>query len=112
MTELKENPTLKDIQEYILKWKKLKKFNTTDPIYECFMLIEEVGELTKAIRKSHGNTIDPKSHVGGIGEEISDCIFFLFNIANIYNIDIETEFRKKDEINRKRHWDKIKKEPK
>lgn len=49
--ELKNEPTLKDYQKYVLQMKQERGFNTTDKFYECCLLAEECGELISAIRK-------------------------------------------------------------
>lgn len=38
--ELKSNPTLKDFQDYVLKMKQERGFNTTDKFYECCLLAD------------------------------------------------------------------------
>lgn len=43
--ELKNNPTLKDFQQYVLQMKRERGFNTTDKFYECCLLAEECGEV-------------------------------------------------------------------
>ena len=39
--ELKNNPTLKDFQAYVLQMKTERGFNITDKFYECCLLAEE-----------------------------------------------------------------------
>ena len=36
--ELKNEPTLKDYQKYVLQMKQERGFNTTDKFYECCLL--------------------------------------------------------------------------
>ncbi len=48
------------------------------PIFLLSVLMEEVGELSKAIRKKEN-----------IGEEISDVLFILLSISNYFEIDVE-----------------------
>ena len=43
MQELKNNPTLKDFQNYVAQMKVERGFNTTDKFYECCLLAEECG---------------------------------------------------------------------
>jgi NTP pyrophosphatase (non-canonical NTP hydrolase) len=47
-------------------------------------VVEEVGELAKAVRKGEG-----------IGEEIADVIAWLVSLANLYRIDVEEEVARK-----------------
>ncbi|MFV0626320.1 MAG: MazG nucleotide pyrophosphohydrolase domain-containing protein [Alphaproteobacteria bacterium] len=106
---LKENPTLKDLQEYITAMKIERGFNTTDKVMECFYLMEEVGELVKAVRKNLKNMqIDAnKTYDTSVGEEVADVLIFLLNIANLHGIDVEQAFRDKEEINKRRTWKKV-----
>ncbi|MDR1694932.1 MAG: hypothetical protein LBR70_07080 [Lactobacillaceae bacterium] len=106
---LKENPTLKDIQEYVYKLKIERGFNTTDKVYESLLLAEEVGELIKAVRKNLKDafvdiTANPKAE--DVKEEIADVLIFLLSIANMHNIDVEEAFRQKEEKNKTRVWKK------
>jgi NTP pyrophosphatase (non-canonical NTP hydrolase) len=41
-----------------------------------------------------------------VEEELADIIIYLSSIANRYNINLETAFRNKEEINKKREWKK------
>jgi NTP pyrophosphatase (non-canonical NTP hydrolase) len=49
-------------------------------------IVEEIGELSQAVRKDD---------VENIGEEIADVFAWLVSLANLYNIDLEDEVRKK-----------------
>ncbi|WP_291579394.1 MazG nucleotide pyrophosphohydrolase domain-containing protein [Clostridium sp. UBA6640] len=74
------NPELK--QEYFLK------------------LIEEVGELSEAIRKNKrmkGNKIK-----GTIEEKLYDILYYNLVLANAYDINLEECFYLKEELNRKK----------
>ncbi len=105
MPELKNDPTLKDFQNYVKELEIERGFTEEDVIHKCLMLGEEVGELFKSIRKSHDKLkIDSNSKLGEIGDEITDVFIFLCSIANRCNVDIEDSFRFKEEINKKRKW--------
>ena len=49
-------------------------------------IVEEIGELAKAVRKN-----DRKA----IGEEMADVFAWLVSLANLFNIDLEEEVKKK-----------------
>ena len=49
-------------------------------------IVEEVGELAEAVRKN-----DKKA----IGEEMADVFAWLVSLANLFNIDLEEEVKKK-----------------
>ena len=77
-------------------------------IEKCLLLGEEVGELFKAIRKETNIKIDNHSKFKSIDYELVDIFMFLCAIANRLNIDLEKAFREKEEINKKRVWEKNK----
>lgn len=104
-----ENPTMKDFQEMVIKQKEYLGFNWSDQIKECFHLMEEVGELAGAVRRSmKGSAVDDASRgetsKEHIGEEIADCMIFLMSIANQHEVDIEEAFRNKVHKNLNRTW--------
>jgi len=107
MPELKSNPLLSDIQNYVKQLELERGFADQTIIQKCLMLGEETGELFKAVRKNEKLVIDRKSEVGEVSDELADIIIFLCSIANRYNIDLEEAFRKKEEINKKRVWVKL-----
>lgn len=102
---LRENPQLKDFQKFILDQEKERGYST-DIFHYCLMLGEEFGELFKVIRKHEGQTIDHKSKIGSIDEELADVFIFLLAIANRYQVDLEKAFRDKWRVNQKRRWAK------
>lgn len=107
---LKPNPTLKDFQKYIEKMVRERGFETETAKDLILLLIEEVGELARAIRKKAGIKIDPKSApLYEIEEELADCFIYLLDLSNQLDVDLEKAFRKKEEINKKRYWKRFKK---
>lgn len=62
-------------------------------------LIEEVGELSEALRKD--TRLIDKNHIKGtIEEELYDVLYYILAIANIYDIDMEECIFLKEELNR------------
>ena len=104
MPNLKEQPMLKDFQQYVKEIVNERGFNGESKIQKCLMLGEEVGELFKAVRKAENIKIDQNSKVDSVENELSDVLIFLLEIANMYNIDLEKAFRAKEAINSKRIW--------
>ena len=72
-------------------------FNITDICKEFCLLYGEVGEAYEAYRKKKDN----------LGEELADVAIYLMGIAELLNIDLESEISKKLEINEKRKYKKI-----
>ncbi|MPL69739.1 hypothetical protein SDC9_15487 [bioreactor metagenome] len=101
---LKSTPTLGDFQEYVKNLESLRGFDNQNALEKCLLLGEEVGELFKAVRKTAKLKTDINSDVGSISEEIADILIYLCSIANRFEIDIESAFREKEEINKKRTW--------
>jgi NTP pyrophosphatase (non-canonical NTP hydrolase) len=63
-------------------------------------LVEEVGELSKAIRKGEiyegSNAVSVK---GTIDEELYDVLYYVLALANVYGIDMEQAIALKEDIN-------------
>ena len=104
MPILKNEPTLKDIQMYVKELERERGFTDVSIIQNCLLLGEEVGELFKAIRKIEKMKTDFNSNFTSVEEELADIMIFISSIANQYNINLETAFRNKEEINKKRQW--------
>jgi NTP pyrophosphatase (non-canonical NTP hydrolase) len=66
------------------------------PLSMLARLVEEVGELSRAVNIKHG---DKKSKSQGDGREIekelSDVMFTILAISNALNIDLDKEFNEK-----------------
>lgn len=74
----------------------------TVPIYWGCALAGEVGELCNTLKKEfRGWGKIPK---GQIAEELADIVIYCLIIANIIDVDLETEIQQKQESNRRR-WD-------
>ena len=97
--------TLPAFQQYVRELELERGFDHQTVIEKCLLLGEEVGELFKAIRKTENIKIDHNSKKHEVGNELADILIYLCAIANRYNIDMETAFREKEEINKKRKWE-------
>ena len=103
---LKANPTLADIQQYVRDMEEERGFANEGVVEQCLLLVEEVGELCKVIRKHHttmGTDVNKKYDFDAAGEA-ADVIIMLCAIANRLDVDIETAFRDKEEVNKQRTW--------
>lgn len=61
-------------------------------------LAEEVGELSRAMRKDW--RMKDNQIKGTIEEELYDVMYYVMAIANIYDIDLERCHELKDELNK------------
>ena len=103
---LKPNPTLDDIQQYVKALVEERGFADQSVTQTTILLVEEIGELCKSIRKSHaGMGIDTsKTYELDAAGEIADIIVVLTCIANQLGINMEQAFRDKEEKNKNRIW--------
>lgn len=103
MPLLKNQPTLKDIQAYVILAEIERKRDHENIAKKFLMLVEEVGELLTANRKKP-KTIksDHSPEFASVDEELADILTYLCSIANRLNIDLETAFRNKEKINQDR----------
>ena len=70
-------------------------------------LSEEVGELSRAMRK--GLKAPDNEHIQGtIDEELWDIIYYALAIANLYDIDMEQVIKAKSKMNESRYPSSIK----
>lgn len=103
MSILESQPTLSDLQKYVAETEVERKRNHEKIAKKFLMLMEEVGELMtadrekpKVIRPDH----NPK--FASLDEELADILVYLCSIANRLGVDLETAFRNKAEINKRR----------
>jgi NTP pyrophosphatase (non-canonical NTP hydrolase) len=100
---LKDNPTLKDLQEYVAAMVKERGF--TDDVPKRFMLLlEESGEFAKAARKHVGMGFADDTQRKDLQSEAADVFIVLLGICNLLDIDLEQAFRDKEEKNKHRVW--------
>ena len=101
------NLTIKKMQKYLKEKYKIIKPEEMNNTQRYFLkLIEEVGELAEVIRKD--KRMEDGDIKGTIEEELSDVLYYVLMIANTYDIDLETSFRLKEELNTKRYNHKLK----
>lgn len=107
--DLKKDISLVELQNYINNVLEIRGFNNQSIELKLMLLMEEVGELAKSIRKySTRLPIDrcKINNYSSIEEEIADVLIVLFSIANKLQIDLYDAFLKKEKENIKRKWKK------
>jgi NTP pyrophosphatase (non-canonical NTP hydrolase) len=86
--------TIKALQAYI----RGKDFHPDLKLQYLQKLVEEVGELAKAMR--HDVRYAETQHIKGtLDEELYDVLYYTLALANIYEVDLETVMRLKEPIN-------------
>ena len=104
---LKKGNTIDEIQEYIKQVIELRGFANQKVQDKMLLLLEETGELAKAIRKTLPETpidYDKIENYTDIEEEIADVFIVLVSICNRLNINLYEALRNKEEKNAKREW--------
>jgi NTP pyrophosphatase (non-canonical NTP hydrolase) len=105
MPHLKNDPTLKELQQYIALLCEERGWTKDSPSEKFVLFIEEVGELAKAMRKATGLYVEQaKPNALSLEEEFADVLSYLLDLANCYQIDLEQAFRAKDQVNQSRTW--------
>ena len=107
LKKLSKENSINEIQSYIKKIMEIRGFNKEKSSDKILLLVEEVGELAKAIRKNErkiGIDETKEYNYSSIESEIADVFIVLLSICDILNIDLFKAFLDKEEENIKRTW--------
>ncbi len=106
MAYLKDDPTLKELQSYLVLICQERGWTKDSPSEKFVLFIEEVGELAKAMRKTAGLYEEQaKARAISLEEEFADVLSYLLDLANCFQVDLEQAFRAKEQINQFRTWE-------
>jgi len=106
--QLPDKPTLADLQADISRLVKERGWED-ETINDIFLLmVEEVGELAKEIRKHTGMHVD-KAKTGAaqhaeLEGEFADILNYLLDLANHMDVDLERAYRTKKKEVQGRTW--------
>lgn len=104
MVKITENTTLKELQDYVRAFATDRGFDDESVEQKFVLLVEEVGELAKAIRMVSNIKFAADTARTEIEDELADVQLLLLNIANKLSIDMPTAIENKEAKNRKRTW--------
>lgn len=105
--KLNESSSLQEIQKYITDVTNIRGFSNQEIEQTMLILIEEIGELAKSIRKNATNmSIDNEriSHYDTIESEVADVFIVLNSVCNKLNIDLFKALKDKERENIDRNW--------
>ncbi len=102
--DLPSSDSLKKLQAYIWQMNVERGFNTEDPSKKLVMLMEEVGELAKAVRKEAGLKFTDTTRLKDLEEELADVQIVLLGLSSMLDIDMFDAVLAKEAKNRKRVW--------
>lgn len=100
----KRHASLAEWQAYVQKKIEERGFADETTQQNFVLLVEEVGELAKALRPLEGIKTSSDSEKREVEHEIADVFWLVCCIANGLNIDLEEAIRSKDEKNEQRIW--------
>lgn len=107
MTELPDSDSLNGLQKYIWQMNVERGFNTEDAAKKMVMLMEEVGELAKAVRKQVGLKFTDTTRRTEVAEELADVQIVLLGLASLLGEDMYETVLAKERKNRARTWQKL-----
>ncbi len=105
MTPFPDSPSLPQLQSYLARVCSERGWDTADDLETFLLFSEEVGELAKAIRNARqlfSEKDRPPSH--HLAEEMADVLSYLLDLANRFEVDLETALRAKEKVNQQRRW--------
>jgi NTP pyrophosphatase (non-canonical NTP hydrolase) len=104
MTDLPKNDSLQQLQAYIWQMNLERGFDTKDAGKKLVMLMEEVGELAKAVRQQIGLKFTDSTKRTELREELADVQIVLLGLASLLDQDMYSAVLEKEAKNRQRHW--------
>ncbi len=102
--QIPDDDSLRSLQEYVWQINIDRGFVTESPSDKMVMLVEEVGELAKAIRKLAGMKFTDSTKQTDIEEELADVQIVLLGLASMLKVDMLDVVRAKEQKNRGRTW--------
>jgi len=102
----KKSPTLTDLQNYVRDMVKRRGFEKETIEDVLLLFVEEMGELSRAIRDLKGLKVSRKREnvYKNLREELADCFIYLLDIANLANVSLKDALREKEKLNSARKW--------
>lgn len=107
LSEISNKNNIDEIQEYIKEVIRMRGFSEQRIQDKMLLLLEETGELAKAIRKKLPDASVDYTKIENytaVEEEIADVFIVLVSICNTLNINLYEAFKSKEEKNVKREW--------
>ena len=102
--------TLRQLQQTVDNWIRSIGVRYFSPLSNLAQLVEEVGELARAINRRHGDqSSKPGESAGELADELADVLFVVTCLANQCGVDLQdavaANLRKKTVRDSGRHRD-------
>jgi len=106
LDSITERSSLVVLQHYIHEMVIQRGFDKETPQDVLLLMVEEVGELAKAVRKHLGLKSDQgkKDKYPALKGELADVFIYLLDLANLLEISLFHAFYEKEKENEKRTW--------
>lgn len=108
LRNLNNKSTFTDVQEYIKKVINIRGFGKQPIEQQLLLLLEEVGELAKSVRKEKTNMSIDKNKIKNydtVESEVADVFIVLTSICNGLDINLFEAIKEKELINVNRTWE-------
>jgi len=103
-TKLPESDSLNELQQYIWQMNIDRGFSTDNASKKMVMLVEEIGELAKAIRKITGLKFTDTTKRTELKEELADVQIVLLGLSSLLDVNMFEALIEKETKNAKRDW--------
>ena len=107
LDELTPASSMNQVQDYIKKFVELRGFSTQSVQETMLLLLEETGELAKAIRKTATKMsvdVDKLQNYDTVASEVADVFFVLTAVCNQLDINLFDALKEKEQKNLNRNW--------
>lgn len=103
---INERSSVPSLQNYIHDMVVRRGFDEETPRDALLLLVEEIGELAKAMRKYIGLKTDQnkQERYTQLEHEMADVFIYLLDIANLLDISLVSALKDKEAENEKRNW--------
>lgn len=105
---INDRSSVKTLQRYIQETVERRGFDKETPVEIMLLLVEEIGELAKALRKFMGLKVNSAKadKYTQLQDELADVFIYLLDLANVLEISLFKALHDKERENEKRFWDK------
>lgn len=104
MSTVSTTASLEDYQRLIRQLVVERGFEEETASQVFTLLVEEVGELAKAIRKVNGQKTGAHSRGHNLSEEAAEVFWLLLHLCNILDINLAAAFAAKEAKNQDRSY--------
>jgi NTP pyrophosphatase (non-canonical NTP hydrolase) len=92
-------PAVQSFQSYYAHAAVRRGYQKESPQDTLLMMLEEFGELARAVRKRQKLRRDSKGRVGQAEHELADIFIYVVHMANVLGVDLGEAVHKKEQIN-------------